>query len=195
MGVYQLFKDFAGPFATVLASVAAVFVTWQVTGRIGHDQVLVAKQQADIARQQADLATVRLKHDLFDRRFEIYETVFAFLIEIVQDSNISPEGMSKFVRGTQKAVFVFDQSVVDYFEQLRTQAAILQEQVALLHNQGNPQGPERSEAPRRRAELFMWFTHQLPILMQRLRPFMALDENTASRPYPPIAGGRALSLL
>jgi hypothetical protein len=137
MGVYQFFKDFAGPLATVLASVVAVIITWRVTWRIGYDQVLIARQQADLARQQAELATVRLKHDLYDRRFEIYETVFAFLIEILQLSNISREGMSKFVRGTQKAVFVFDQSVVDYFERLRTQAVILQERAAFLSDQRN----------------------------------------------------------
>jgi hypothetical protein len=190
MGVYQFFKDFAGSLATVLASVVAVIITWRVTWRIGYDQVLIARQQADLARQQAELATVRLKHDLFDRRFEIYETVFAFLIEILQLSNISREGMSKFVRGTQKAVFVFDQSVVDYFERLRTQAVILQERAAFLSDQRNPVGPDRAEAARRQAELFTWFTDQLPILIQRLKPFMALDENTASRPYPPLAGRR-----
>jgi hypothetical protein len=190
MGVYQFFRDFAGPLATALASVVAVIVTWRVTWRIGNDQVLIARQQADLAGQQAELATVRLKHDLFDRRFEIYETVLAFLIEIFQHGNISDDGISKFVRGTQKAVFVFDQSVVEYFEQLRIQALTLQEQAIFVGDQRNPVGPERTEAAHRKAELFRWFNDQFPVLIQRLKPFMALDENTASRPYPPITGSR-----
>jgi hypothetical protein len=175
MGLYHFFKDFAGPIATGLAAVAALFVTW----RLGKSQLLVAKHQADVA-------TVRLKHDLFDRRFEIYETVLFFLIEILQSSNMSREGMSKFVRGTQKAVFVFDQPVTDFFEHLRRQAVILQETAAFLNDQNNRVGEERTAAARRRSELFTWFTDQFPVLVDRLKPFMALDENTASRPYLPI---------
>ena len=51
-------------------------------------------------------------------------------------------------------------------------------------------GPERTEAARREEELFAWFTDQLPVLIARLKPFMALDENTASRPYLPVTGRR-----
>jgi hypothetical protein len=44
---YQFFKDFAAPIATVIASGAAAFVAY----RLGQNQMMVAKAQADIAER------------------------------------------------------------------------------------------------------------------------------------------------
>jgi hypothetical protein len=65
---YQFFKDFAGPFATVVAAGAAAVITWTFASR----QVRVAEQQAAIARQQAQTALDQLRHNLFERRYAIY---------------------------------------------------------------------------------------------------------------------------
>ena len=167
----------AGPIATMLAAGAAVFVTW----RLGRNQLAISQQQAESARQQADLSIVRLQHDLFDRRWEIYDVVFFFLIEILQSSNLSREGMRKFVRETRKSVFVFDQETTDYFEYMRKQAVFLQGAASFLSDQNNLVEPERTEAARRLSELFMWFEQQFESLVERLKPFMALDKNTATR--------------
>jgi hypothetical protein len=102
-------------FAPIIASGAAVYVAW----KIGQAQITLGRRQADTAELQAALANVRLKHDVFDRRYKIYETVFMFLIKIAQVNNISDEGIGKFVRGTSRAVFFFDQDVVDYLDHLR----------------------------------------------------------------------------
>jgi hypothetical protein len=179
---YALLRDFAGPVATIVAASAAVFVTW----RLGRAQHRVAADQAKIAQLQADLATVRLQHDLFDRRYEIYEIVFMFIIEIIQRSDMSEEGMRKFVRGMTKAPFLFDQKMTDYFEDLRRQAVYLQEAASFVSDQNNLVGPQRSAAARRRSELFSWFSDEFERLVERFRPFLALDKNTATRaPRPP----------
>jgi hypothetical protein len=177
---YDLFKDFAGPVATMTAAIVAVFVTY----RLGRGQL-------DTAELQARLATVRLKHDLFDRRYEIYEVVFVFLIEIIKTRNITEGGMSTFVRGTQKAVFLYDQETVDYFENLRKQAVALQGQNALLSDQHNPVGPDRSKAAARAEDLFTWFNDQLTVLVERMKPFMVLDVPVGRiRPGSPATGER-----
>jgi hypothetical protein len=176
-GSYALFKDFAGPAATIVAAFAAVFVTW----RLGRAQYRVAADQAKIAQLQADLATVRLQHDLFDRRYEIFEIVFLFILEIIQHNDMSEEGMRKFVRGTTKAPFLFDQEMTDYFEELRRRAVYLQEAASSLRDGHNPVGPERSAAAKSRAELFTWFCNEFERLVRRFNPFLALDKNTATR--------------
>jgi hypothetical protein len=53
--LYQIFKDFAGPIATIIAAVAAV----SVTAYFAWHQKKIAKEQADIARE-------KLRHDLKD---------------------------------------------------------------------------------------------------------------------------------
>jgi hypothetical protein len=59
--MYELFKDFAGPFVALVGALAAAFITL----RFG-------REQARIAQSQRDIALDKLKHDLFDRRYAIY---------------------------------------------------------------------------------------------------------------------------
>lgn len=68
MNLYQLAKDFAGPTATVIASITAGIITWTFASR----QVQVATQQVAIAKQQAQTAHDQLRHNLFERRYAIY---------------------------------------------------------------------------------------------------------------------------
>jgi hypothetical protein len=61
-------RALASPLATVVGAGAAVYVTWS----IGKAQVRIAEAQAQTARAQRDIAFDKLKHDLFERRYEIY---------------------------------------------------------------------------------------------------------------------------
>lgn len=58
---YGLIKDFAGPTATVFASLAAFYLGW----RFGNRQTSAVTAQAEIALD-------KLKYDLFEKRYEIY---------------------------------------------------------------------------------------------------------------------------
>jgi hypothetical protein len=58
--MYQVFKDFAAPVATIVAALSAVVVT------------------AYFAARQAWIAEEKLRHDLFDRRLQIFTSIFDF---------------------------------------------------------------------------------------------------------------------
>ncbi len=60
--MYELFRDFASPIATIIAASVAGGITYAF-----------AKRQAGIAASQRDIALDKLKFDLFDARYEIYE--------------------------------------------------------------------------------------------------------------------------
>jgi hypothetical protein len=105
------------------------------------------------------------------------------LIEIAQVNNISDEGIGKFVMGTSRAVFFFDQDVVDYLDHLRRQSIELQKLVEFLRTA--PVGPERSQASQQRSALFLWFTDQFEEVVKRFKPFMALTADAANQPRPP----------
>ena len=83
----------AGPIATIIAAVAAVFVTWRL-GRgqlqIARQQVEIAQQQAttsrhqaEIAKQQAAIAFDRLRFDLFEKRYAIFTAIKELLKYLV----------------------------------------------------------------------------------------------------------------
>jgi hypothetical protein len=72
---FDFFKTFAGPIATVVASATAGGVAiWfgVVQAGIARSQAATAAAQKDIADAQLKIAFDKLKHDLFDKRYEIY---------------------------------------------------------------------------------------------------------------------------
>jgi hypothetical protein len=118
--IYSVAKDFAGPVATLVASVVAVFVT----RRLGLRQVEIAQQQAKIAQQQADLAGEKLRHDLYNRRFEIFTSFFDFYNAMnAWNEAPTPEQQAareRFFRASEESVFLFpkDSGIPDLLKRL-----------------------------------------------------------------------------
>src|SRR3954464_4228031 len=177
---YEVLKDFAAPAATVLAAgvaLTAAVVAALIALHFGRVQARLARNQAETAKQQADLALVRLKHDLFDRRYEVYDLARSALGEISRDGNISPERLAGLVGAAGKAVFIFPQPVVDYLTEL------FQKGFELRHYKH--QASTDPNASQQATELMGWFRQQYDIMLNMFRDYMALDENTATKAPPP----------
>jgi hypothetical protein len=168
------FVSLAGPIATIIAAAAAVFVTW----RFGQGQLHVAEQQAATARQQAELAAVRLQHDLFDRRFAIYEAAHKLAVEVFDISNVSNESSRAFKQCTEKSEFLLDKELSDYLNAMLEQAVnlhIASERFVM------PGDSERSELAKERADLSSWFVDQLfGVLIEKFKPDLTLDKRQLS---------------
>ncbi len=96
--MYQIFKDFAGPIATIIAAVAAVSVT-----------AYFAWHQKKIAQQQADIARHKLRHDLYNRR--IFSSIFDLYNAMTSwQETPTPEQQAarqRFFRAYQESGFLF----------------------------------------------------------------------------------------
>jgi hypothetical protein len=120
--VYDLFHDFAGPVATIFASI----VVARITLHFGRVQAQISQQQANIARQQAELARVRLRHDLYDRRFAIYDAARSLLLtEIAASTDVSDVAYQTFLRATADTRFLLPKDLSDIFEEMRTRTTQL----------------------------------------------------------------------
>jgi hypothetical protein len=95
--MYEFFKDFAGPLATIIASGTAAWVTWHF-----------GSWQAQIARQQADLAEERVKLDKFDRRFAVFDATRELIRIVMQQSHANEEQIFDYRMKTRDAIFLFD---------------------------------------------------------------------------------------
>jgi hypothetical protein len=85
MTLLEFLEKFAGPMATVIASITAAGVAigfGVVQARIARSQAKTADAQKEIAKANLDIAFDKLKHDLFDKRYEIY-TAAKKLIETI----------------------------------------------------------------------------------------------------------------
>jgi hypothetical protein len=66
---WEFAKTFAGPTAVFVASCAGILITYL----LGINQARIARRQAEVAEAQREIAYDKLKHDLFDKRYEIYQ--------------------------------------------------------------------------------------------------------------------------
>ena len=116
--MYQVFKDFAGPIATIIAAFAAVSVTWRFAWR----QTQIAKEQADIAKQKL--------HDVFERQYErryrIYRAARKLLWGIAGNRNVSNEDLRAYVLKTGDAVFLFDDDLPRQLVDIHNRAVAMQ---------------------------------------------------------------------
>jgi len=167
----------AGPGATIVAAVAAVFVTW----KLGQGQLAIARQQAEIAKQQASMAAVRLQHDLFEKRIAVFNAAKDLILEVFHNSNVSDEAWNAFMRGTETAVFLFDKSVTDYITELRNRGSVIRGVVAHLADQQLPRGSERDEFARIRSENFNWFVAQFEVIIPKFMGALALEQAIDTR--------------
>jgi len=124
-----------------------------------------------IAYRQWRTAQNRLKLDLFDRRFVVYETVLNLLISIMNNEQLKQGELSKFSLGTRQAKWLFNDEIADYFQnQLYAKANKFQTLYVILDSL--PIGEERNENVRKQSELKKWFREQLIILDQKFAPFL-----------------------
>jgi hypothetical protein len=170
--IYQVLHDFAGPAATIIGAFAAVFVT----SRLGRGQLRISEQQSTAARQQAKLAAVRLQHDLFDRRFALFQTARTFLVkEVYPQMNPSTDAIFIFAQETATAAFLVDKPLREYLEELRRTAFRLQELSMLVALQ---QGLDHTQNVQEKARLVEWFGAQHEVLVAKFQPFLKLDYTT-----------------
>lgn len=170
---YTTLHDFAAPVATIVAATVAATITFY----FNRAQTRIARQQAATAHLQARLATVRLKHDLYDRRFALFSAARSMLGYIFRNGNVSDEVLGSYARDIGVAPFLVSEEVVVYLDHLYTQGAKLSSLNRRLNDRELAVGDERARAAQDEADLFMWFKDQHQELISKFKPFLALDES------------------
>jgi type II secretory pathway pseudopilin PulG len=116
--MYQILKDFAGPVATLIASVTAALITFYFASR----QVQVARQQAAVARQQADTALDQLRYNLSKQRYAIFKDVQDFIRLLVNKpakETFGPMEVSPHFIVMDEARFFFSDDICSWLDELR----------------------------------------------------------------------------
>jgi hypothetical protein len=103
---YDIAKDFAGPVAAFIGATVAAFITFT----FGRAQIRIAQSQRDIALD-------KLKYDLFEKRYEIYEACKTLIEDVVLVSDIAKCDAGK-IRSLyikiDEARFYFPRTIVGY---------------------------------------------------------------------------------
>lgn len=126
-----------------------------------------------IAWRQSRTAQNKLKLDLFDRRFSVYDQARSLLATIMTSGAITDEALWKFGAGVREARWLFDSAVEDYLrKELWNNAVNLQMYTSEL--EGLPVGEARSDLVEKRADIKKWFFAQYEVLDAKVEPFLKL---------------------
>ncbi len=115
----------------------------------------------------------RLRHELFERRYAVYEKIAAFLALVLQDGRVpqgEPEG---FLRATKTAYFVFgsDAGVKEFVGEIYRKALELH---ALEVTLDPLRGEERSKNIENQRVIQDWFMDALNSLEARFDKYLSL---------------------
>ena len=127
---------------------------------------LIALIAVYIAYQQYRTNSLRLRHEVYERRLRVYKAVQAFLSEIMREGDIDFPRTSHFYAEASEAAFLFDREIQTFIDDLHAKAIDLH----TLHERiypsdgspGLPVGEERSKVAHENGELLKWLIHQLP---------------------------------
>lgn len=133
-----------------------------------------------IARQQMHIARVKLQHDLYDRRYAVFQAARTLLAEVTTHRLASDEALRLFVIGTSDARFLFDDKLADYLENMRQHVAGLH--AISMSMDALPAGDQKAAASRAAGDHSLWLINQFDGLAEKFRPFLQLDARMRSAP-------------
>lgn len=126
-----------------------------------------------IAYRQWRTAQNRLKMDLFDKRFSVYDAARKFLASVFVSGKVTDEELSKFTLGTGEAAWLLNDDIAGYFkEEIWKKALTLQVLQKVLEDL--PKGEERTQKAQKKKELLKWFSDQHKVLDEKFSPFLKL---------------------
>ena len=115
----------------------------------------------------------RLKHELFERRYDLYRVVAVFLAEVCRDGGVAEGLPEKFLRETRQVYFVFncDPSVKRLVSKIYHNALDLQ---TLAKELDGSSGDERKNNVHRQTEIKNWFGTTLERMEQEFKEYLCL---------------------
>ncbi|USR41211.1 hypothetical protein L1F06_007190 [Ectopseudomonas hydrolytica] len=137
---------------TILVSILVAFVAWR--------EWFTNKQ--------------RLKHELFDRRYSVYEQITSFMASIVIEGGVPPNKDIEFLQKTKQAYFVFGcASWVKYLvDDIYKKAVTLQ---ALEGTLPGLQGEDRKKNLHEQTQIKLWFSQELKEIDEKFEQFFKLS--------------------
>lgn len=119
-----------------------------------------------IAIQQYRTNKKKLKLDLFDKRFLIFQATKDYLAEVIISVPTSLEEQSKFLRGTRGAEYVFSKDIKKYIDEIWAKSIDLEEWA---------QDPGTALHAQERASHIKWFKKELENVDTKFRKYMQLS--------------------
>jgi len=137
----------------------------QILGPIAT--LLIGCLIGSIAWQQWQVARSKLRLDLFDRRYKVFDATRKFLAVILREARFEGSHLFEFFAGTSDAEFLFDSDIVDYLAQIRTRALNMRTHQKVY--EPLPAGDERSRHVQAEHDQLLWLGVMFQHVVRTLR--------------------------
>ena len=134
-----------------------------------------------LAWQQWRVADDKLRLDLFDRRYKVYDATRKFLAVILREASFTDSQLLEFYAGTSDAEFLFGADVVNYLDQIRHRAIDMRTAQQLF--EPLPVGVERSRHVQTAHDNLLWLNDQITAMTKTFTPYLGFA-NVRSRALP-----------
>jgi hypothetical protein len=118
------------------------------------------------------LARVKLRHDLYDRRFAVFKATRDLLVAVFREGALDWKAYQAFGLGTADAPFLLDKRTCDYLDEIRKRAAEL---AGFGQTLKQAVGPEKAQHQTAAHNALLWLVEQPNEVIERFKPFLVLD--------------------
>jgi hypothetical protein len=135
-----------------------------------------------IAALQWHVADNKLRLDLFDRRYKVYEATRKFLAVITREAAFAQSQLIEFDIGTSDAEFLFRADVAAYLAEIRKRALHMRTARQLLESPC-ASDDERSRHAQAEHDDLLWLGDQITAMTKNFAPYLGFA-NVRSRVVP-----------
>ena len=134
-----------------------------------------------IAALQWRVADNKLRLDLFDRRYKVYDATRKFLTGILAKANFTLSDLFEFNTATFDAEFLFRADITKHLDKIRERAVHLQTTQQIYDPL--PVGDERSRHVQAAHDDLLWLTEQFTAINKAFIPYLGFT-NVRLRVWP-----------
>lgn len=121
-----------------------------------------------IAYQQYRTNKLKLRHDLFEKRWSVYKTLMESLEAVIREGTINDDKLFKLNIERIKSYFLFDQDLYNYIDEIYDKLIDLQ-----TMNSASEQ--EKVANAQKRSELKKWFFAQIRASKEKFYKFLNME--------------------
>jgi ADP-ribose pyrophosphatase YjhB (NUDIX family) len=129
---------------------------------------------------------LQVAHDLFDRRYKIYEATRKFLGLILHNATFTDSELAEFDLGISDVEFLFRSDVVEYLAHIRKQAIDMRTDQKLLS--AAREGTDVTERAQAENERLVWLNKQVTVMTKVFSPYLGFGHVKEMMDVAAVAG-------
>jgi hypothetical protein len=136
---------------------------------------LIAIIATYIAYQQYRANQLKIRHDLYDRRLQVYNAVAEFLAHVTREGTTDRAQLITLLQKTRESHFLFGSEVSAYITDLYKKGVDLEYYEKQLDHRNLPVGDERTRLAHQQGELLKWIGNQFDVIQSMFAKTLSLQ--------------------